>query len=281
MSLEKITVILVTFNSKHCIQELSPVLKNIPNLIIVDNASSDQTLALVENDIPQAIRLANPKNLGFGAANNQALKLVKTPYVFLLNPDCAISIEILESLYNWAEIYSDAAILVPQLLKSNGEKDISYRWPRSYWDSKGIAAEGPCCVGFASGAALFLNLKNSKNLYFDESYFLYFEDDDICQRVFEEKTQIIVIPEIQLIHQLGGSVRYKKPLIAHYYGGFYMAQSNIIYFAKYHGSQAAHTLRLKFFISSLLKIIISLVTLRINKMMRYVGRLFASCATKI
>jgi GT2 family glycosyltransferase len=192
MSLSQITVIVVTFNSKHCIQELSPVLKNIPHLIIVDNASDDQTLALVESDIPQAIRVENLKNLGFGAANNQALKLVKTPYAFLLNPDCSISIEILESLYHWAEIYSDAAIIAPQLLKSNGEKDVSYRWPRSYWNSKGLAAEGPCCVGFTSGAALFLNLKNSKNLYFDESYFLYFEDDDICQRVFEEKSQNIL-----------------------------------------------------------------------------------------
>jgi GT2 family glycosyltransferase len=276
MSLSQITVIVVTFNSKHCIQELSPVLKNIPHLIIVDNASADQTLALVESDIPQAIRIANPKNMGFGAANNQALKIVKTPYAFLLNPDCNISIEILESLYHWAEIYSDAAIIAPQLLKSNGEKDVSYRWPRSYWNSKGLAAEGPCCVGFTSGAALFLNLKNSKNLYFDESYFLYFEDDDICQRVFEEKSQIIVIPEIQLIHQLGGSVRYNKPLIAHYFGGFYMAQSNIIYVAKYQGLISARILRLKFFISSLFKISISLFTLRIKKMMRYFGRLIAS-----
>jgi N-acetylglucosaminyl-diphospho-decaprenol L-rhamnosyltransferase len=277
MSLSQITVIVVTFNSKHCIQELSSVLKNIPHLIIVDNASDDQTLALVESDIPQAIRVANLKNLGFGAANNQALKLVKTPYAFLLNPDCSISIEILESLYHWAEIYSDAAIIAPQLLKSNGEKDVSYRWPRSYWNSKGLAAEGPCCVGFTSGAALFLNLKNSKNLYFDESFFLYFEDDDICQRVFEEKSQIIVIPEIQLIHQLGGSVRYNKPLIAHYYEGFYMAQSNIIYVAKYQGLISARILRLKFFISSLFKISVSLFTLRIKKMMRYIGRLFAAC----
>jgi GT2 family glycosyltransferase len=276
MSLSQITVIVVTFNSKHCIQELSPVLKKIPNLIIVDNASDDQTLALVERDIPQAIRVANPKNLGFGTANNQALKLVKTPYAFLLNPDCSISIEILESLYHWAEIYSDAAIIAPQLLKSNGEKDVSYRWPRSYWNSKGLAAEGPCCVGFTSGAALFLNLKNSKNLYFDESYFLDFEDDDICQRVFKEKSQIIVIPEIQLIHQLGGSVKYNKPLIAHFYGGFYMAQSNIIYEAKYQCLTAARKLRLKFFISSLLKISISLVTFRFKKMMRYLGRLMAS-----
>jgi GT2 family glycosyltransferase len=276
MSLSQITVIVVTFNSKHCIQELSPFLKNIPHLIIVDNASDDQTLALVESDIPQAIRVANPKNLGFGAANNQALKLVKTPYAFLLNPDCSISIEILESLYHWAEIYSDAAIIAPQLLKSNGEKDVSYRWPRSYWNSKGLAAEGPCCVGFTSGAALFLNLKNSKNLYFDESYFLYFEDDDLCQRVFEERSQIIVIPEIQLIHQLGGSVRYKKPLIAHFFGGFYMAQSNIIYVAKYQDLTTARMLGLKFFISSLFKISISLVTFRFKKMMRYLGRLMAS-----
>ena len=277
MSLSQITVIVVTFNSKHCIQELSPVLKKIPNLIIVDNASDDQTLALVESDIPQAIRVANAKNLGFGAANNQALKLVKTPYAFLLNPDCSISIEILESFYHWSEIYSDAAIIAPQLLKSNGEKDVSYRWPRSYWNSKGLAAEGPCCVGFTSGAALFLNLKNSKNLYFDELYFLYFEDDDICQRVFEEKSQIIVIPELQLIHQLGGSVRYNKPLIAHYYGGFYMAQSNIIYVAKYQGLTTARKLRLKFFISSIFKISISLTTFRFKKMMRYIGRLFAAC----
>jgi GT2 family glycosyltransferase len=276
MPLSDLTVVMVTFNSEHCMEELAPVLKRLPNLVIVDNASNDKTVKFIEQKIPNAKIIANGKNIGFGAANNQAIRDATTPYLFLLNPDCEITIEILQEFIKQAEIFPDAAILAPQLIRSNGEKDVSYRLPRSYWASQGGAADGPCCVGFASGAALFLNLKNSKNLFFDESYFLYYEDDDLCQRIFEEKTQVILIPEIRLTHRLGGSVRYKKPFIAHYYGGFYLTQSHILYSYKYAGKDKAKKLQRKYMYASLLKAVVFALILNPKKSMRFLGRAAAA-----
>jgi N-acetylglucosaminyl-diphospho-decaprenol L-rhamnosyltransferase len=281
MGLCDLTVVLVVFNSKHCIQALVPFLKELPNLIIVDNASSDLSVEFIRQKVPNAKLIINGVNLGFGAANNQAICVAQTPYVFLLNPDCEIAVETLFSFIKYAKIFPNAAILAPQLLRSDGKKDLSYRWPKSYWGSRGVAADGPACVGFASGAALFLNLKNSKNLFFDESYFLYYEDDDLCQRVFEEKTQIIVIPEIKITHRLGGSVRYKKPFVANYYGGYYLTESHLKYVCKYIGKGEVRRLRIKYILISVVQIIFFVITLNFSKAVRFFGRLSAAAKTII
>lgn len=281
MNLSDLTVVLVVFNSKHCIQELAPFLNVLPNLIIVDNASSDLSVEFIQQKVTNAKLIVNVRNLGFGAANNQAISIVQTPYVFLLNPDCEITIEIIFLFIKYANIFPNAAILAPQLLRSDGKKDLSYRWPRSYWGSNGGAAEGPACVGFVSGAALFFNLNNSKNLFFDESYFLYYEDDDLCQRVFEEKAQIIVIPEIIITHRLGGSVRYKRPLVAHYYGGYYLTESHLKYIFKYIGGLEMRRVRGRYILQSLLMIIFSVLTLNFNKTARFFGRFSAAVRNKI
>ena len=275
MALSGLTVILVIFNSAHCLRANAPFLRQLPNLILVDNASSDDSIDFARKEIRNAKLILNQKNLGFGAANNQAIRAAKTPYLFLLNPDCVISLEMLEKLLGYVHLYPDAAILAPQLLKKNGDMDISYRWPRSYWQSNGNASEAACCVGFVSGAAMLFNLKNSNQLAFDEAYFLYYEDDDLCQRIFEEQSQIILIPDVKVIHQLGGSVRYKKPLIQHFYGGYHMTKSEIIYISRYVGVEFAENKKIRIATSSCIKLLISFVFLNPGKFLRYLGRLYA------
>ncbi len=275
MALSDLTVILVIFNSAHCLRANASFLRQLPNLILVDNASSDDSMDFAKKEIKNANLISNSKNLGFGAANNQAIRVAKTPYLFLLNPDCEISLEMLERLLGYVHLYPDAAILAPQLFKKNGDIDVSYRWPRSYWQSNGNASEAACCVGFVSGAAMLLNLKNSSQLAFDESYFLYYEDDDLCQRIFEERSQIILIPDVKVIHELGGSVRYQKPLIQHFYGGYHMTKSEIIYASRYVGFKFAQNKKIRIATSSCIKLLLSFVLLNPGKFLRYLGRLCA------
>jgi N-acetylglucosaminyl-diphospho-decaprenol L-rhamnosyltransferase len=91
LGLDQVTVIIVTYDSAHCIAALSEALASLPHVTVVDNASQDGTPAEVARLMPHANVIVNPVNLGFGAANNLGLDAVRTPYALLLNPDCLIT----------------------------------------------------------------------------------------------------------------------------------------------------------------------------------------------
>lgn len=273
MPLTDVTVISVVFNSEHCLRANADFLKQLPKLILVDNASKDGSENYIKKEIKNATYIKNKKNLGFGAASNQAIKIATTPYLFLLNPDCTVSLVMLEKLLGYINSYPDAAILAPQLIKKNGEKDISYRWPRSYWKSIGAAADSACCVGFVSGAAMLFNVKNSKQLFFDESFFLYYEDDDLCQRIFEERAQIVLLPEVEIVHQLGGSVKRKVTIIQQFYSGYHMIQSELIYRFRYLGLDSMKRKKIQTVMISPAKLLLFAVFLNPRKFLRHLGRL--------
>ena len=200
------TIIVVTFNSAHCISKIR-FLREMPNVIFVDNGSGDETCALISTELPNAKILANRENKGFGAANNIALDQVKTRFALLMNPDCITTAEEIEKLLQAAETYPEAAIIAPHLIRKDDSIEVGYRWPHANWISRGPEAEGPCCVGFACGAALLLNMQVMREIgFFDETFFLYYEDEDLCQRVFNHKKQIIVIPDARVTHFSRGSV---------------------------------------------------------------------------
>ena len=86
-ALHRVTVVVVTHHSAHCVPALATHLAAFPHVVVVDNASDDKTPALVRKALPQAQVLKLKRNLGYGAANNRALDRVSTPYALLLNPD--------------------------------------------------------------------------------------------------------------------------------------------------------------------------------------------------
>ena len=190
-STDEFTVVIVTYNSAHCLPSLSRSLSKLKNIIFVDNASEDKTTESINSFFPQAKIISLEKNLGFGAANNKALALVQTPYALLLNPDCETKEDFFSKLITSANQFIDAAIIAPHLISRDGSTEINYRWPVTYWKSKGDKADGPCCVGFVCGAVMLIKLTEMKDIgFFDEEFFLYYEDDDLCQRVFKHKKQM-------------------------------------------------------------------------------------------
>jgi len=274
LTVDSVTAISVTHNSKHCIEALAKSVAGLSRIIIVDNGSSDGCPQKIADALPQVHLIQSERNLGFGAANNLALNLVQTPYALLLNPDCIVQPDEIQHLLTVATAYPDAAIIAPQLVRSGGLYEISYRWPTGTWRSTGPIASGACCVGFVSGAAMLLNMAVMRDIgFFDERFFLYYEDEDLCQRVFSAKRQIIIAPEARFTHLSRGSVRGTHPLRAEFFRGYHHAQSKLIFEQKHHSTASANKLRWRTLLLALLTLIPRLVLPQPKYLARLFGRI--------
>ncbi len=277
-SLHDLTVIVVTFNSAHCLPSLGESLREFPHVVFVDNHSDDETVSEVARHLPQANIICNEQNLGFGAANNLGLKSAKTPFCLLLNPDCQIDRQSALKLLETANAFPDAALIAPQLLRSNLTPDINYRWVNTRWSSKGAGAQGICCVGFACGAAWLLNMNAMKDIgFFDESFFLYYEDDDLCHRIFDRQKSILIDPSVKLIHSSRGSVKGNNPLRSEYIRGFHHAQSKIRFAQKYQSHAKSRTLQMKVLIGAILSLPLRLIAFSPRHLSRLIGRIVGLC----
>ena len=244
--LHDVTIVIVTFNSAHCLPELGRLLDGCPHITVVDNGSDDGCAQMVKQYLPNAQVIALSQNLGFGAANNRALAQLQTPFALLLNPDCEITPPAIAQLLQTALEWPQAAMVAPQLLQANGAPEINYRWPQLLWHSSGPGpTDGPACVGFVCGAAMLLRMSAFDGQFFDERFFLYYEDDDLCTRLFQQRQAMIIDPQVKATHRSRGSVRGRSPLRSEYTRGFHHAQSKLIYANKYLNTPSAYLQRRK------------------------------------
>lgn len=268
-----VTVIVVTYNSAHCIARLAEGLRQHCSIIFVDNASADDTVIQIERLLPQAKVIVQKRNMGFGAANNAALACVDTPYALLLNPDCIITSDQIQQLHSCAQEYPDAAMIVPQLLNDKGIPSVSYSWVKHTWKSKGVGADGDCCVGFATGAVMFLLMNNTRDLgYFDEAFFLYYEDDDLCNKYFYAQRSIVLVPQVKIEHSSRGSVKTNNVVKQEFWRGLHHAQSKVLIAYKYQGLSTARKVRLKTLFSGVLMTALRVLTLNARLAGRMSGR---------
>jgi len=270
----KVTIIVVTFQSAHCLDSLSPLLSVCPHVVISDNCSEDGCPDVAQNLWPQAKVLKHEKNMGFGAANNRALKTVITPWAFLLNPDCELTIQALEELMMVTTAMDTPALIAPQIINVDGGFEINYRWPSDKWVSRGRGAEGPTCVGFVSGAAMLIDVEKLKPTnFFDEDFFLYYEDEDFCMKLFHAKLPMVVYPHIKVIHKSRGSVLGKKPLQFEFLRGYHHVQSKLTFYKKYKNTSYANKLKIKLLIQTFLLLPLRLVLFSPKMILRMWGRL--------
>ncbi len=273
-TLDDLTVVIVTYNSAHCVPALAAGLQGVANVIVVDNASDDNTVACIQARIPQARVLANAANLGFGAANNRALREVRTRLALLLNPDCLPDASFFKGMVQAANRFPQAAVVAPHLLRRHGEVELSYRWPATHWTSSGPGASGPCSVGFVCGAVMLLNLPVMQSVgFFDETFFLYYEDEDLCQRVFLARQDIVLVPEVTIAHLSRGSVKGRSPLRSEYLRGYHHAQSKLVFERKYFGEKAARRLRTRTLSLAVLTLLPRLLLPQPRYLARLVGRI--------
>jgi GT2 family glycosyltransferase len=242
--LQRVTVVLVTYHSAHCLDALHSLLAHCPHIVVSDNGSSDGTPEQVRARWPHATVLEHGRNLGFGTANNRAIAQAKTPFAFLLNPDCEVTPDGLRELVRAADALPEAAIVAPQLEGAPGRPDVNYRWPSTLWGSRGPGCDAPACVGFVVGAAMLFRLERFEGVgFFDEDFFLYYEDDDLCLRLFQAHRPIVVWPAVAAVHRARGSVKGKTPWKSEYLRGYHHAQSKLIYTTKHRSPAKARRQR--------------------------------------
>lgn len=220
----KLSIVIVNFNSGqfllNCLRSLEKVKKEIDfEIWVVDNASNDDSLENAQREFPQHSYIKNSENLGFGRANNLALKKIKTEFILLLNPDSQVPIGTLKFMINFMGRDPMIGIATCKVVKTDGSLDwASHRgWPtplaafKYYFlgdDSLYHLTNQPLNkiheVDAVSGA--FLLTRKSvldKVGLFDEDYWLYGEDLDLCFRVKEAGFKIMYVPEVKILHLKG------------------------------------------------------------------------------
>ena len=270
----RITVLVVTFNSAHCLPALGQGLQGLPWVTVIDNASADATLAQVAQHLPQARLLKQARNLGFGAANNLGWQAATTEFVLLLNPDCVCTPEAIAQLVRTADAHPGASTVAPQLLGRKHELDISYRWRVDGWASRGPGADGPCCVGFVSGAVMLIRRSALQQVQgFDEGFFLYYEDEDLCLRLIDQAGPIVVDPAAQVQHLSRGSVGGRQRFRAEYLRGLHHIQSKFRFRRKHLGRRPSAAQRLGYGLGAVAETLLRLLLLDPRRAARSAGRL--------
>jgi len=202
ISRQTLSVVIVSFKSDHvihdCIQSISDQIK----IIIVDNSNDENFKKSIEKKYNNVECVLSSVNLGMGSGNNLGLKNVKTDYAMILNPDVVLDNETIQEIITGSKVINSFAVLAPL------SDDISY--PNYKLDKNNLSNRNnniPFKVKSVDGFAMVLNLKkinqieNFKNYnYFDENFFMYLENDDLCKRLIDHNENIYIVPKSKIKH---------------------------------------------------------------------------------
>lgn len=230
------SIIIVTYNSRSSISECLAPLVEMPGMeiVVVDNDSKDGTTTIVSEKFPSANLITLQDNLGFGRACNIGVMASSGSVVFLLNPDAIATPETVHTLMRLLERQPRAGIVGGRLvdpsglpLQSMGDRPTLVRLVLEKpieWVSKRVNPSGvwPKVVGkyvaklrlpheaqpvaWVSGAALCCRRQVWKDIGgFDENFFLYYEDVDLCLRAVQSGWEVWHAPTAVVSHQSGAS----------------------------------------------------------------------------
>jgi GT2 family glycosyltransferase len=257
-----VSVVVVNWNGRHLLAEcLASVERGARTLttevILVDNGSKDGSVEYVRDQWPEVILVENASNRGFGAANNQAFRKAAGKALLLLNTDARLRPGTLNALVNFLDTHPDAGGVTPALIDEAGKAQNAFDnfptlasellnknllralFPDRY-PSKRMEITGPLEVESAIGACFLLRREAlAKAGPFDEGFFLFLEETDLCLRIRAAGFGIHFLPTVTAMH-LGGGSKAHAPAEAwiEYYRSLYR------YFHKHAPPWAYTTLRL-------------------------------------
>jgi len=249
----KTTIIIVTFKSQKVIYKcLSSINNNYP-VIVIENSDNKNLKKQIENKFTNVKCILTGENLGFGKANNIGLRLAKTKYVFLLNPDTVLHKDALEVLTNYAERIKNFALLAPIITNSH---ELNYGF---FNKKKKIKSSDVFEVDYIKGFAMFFNKnKFSHKDFFDENIFLYLEEIDLCKRLNFLNEKIYLISKAKIKHLGGKSHGEKFNLEMEISRNWHWMWSNFYYNKKHFGILKAYSVTIILFIKSMLKMMLFL-----------------------
>lgn len=256
-----VTIILVNYNTGHLLEPtLSALEASRGNLqfqvIIVDNASSDGTVEILQSKYKSVELIENQINVGFGRANNQALPYARGRYLLLLNTDAFVQPDTLQKTVDFMDATPACGVLGVKLVGRDGSLQPSCRYFPTPWNdfvsAIGLArlfprtqlvddpAWDPTLIqecDWVPGCYYLMRRELLERVgLFDPRYFLYYEEVDHCRAVRQAGWKIMYYPSTQVIHLGGESAKTEGPLTE---SGrqipSYQIESQLLYFRKHHG----------------------------------------------
>lgn len=220
-------LIVHTYELKMLRQTLRGLRRAAPQLnyevITIDNNPSEGLFEMLQEEFPEVRYIRNDRNLGFGGAMNVGIRASEAEYVLIFNPDLIIQPGALEELKRFMDEHRDVGIVGPRLLNPDGSLQHScYRLPtfflpayrrtplgktpfgRKTVDHYLMIGEDHSCtmdVDALIGACLFTRRSALDRVgLFDERFFLYYEDNDLCRRFWENGYRVVYHPDAEMVH---------------------------------------------------------------------------------
>jgi len=258
-----VSVVIVNWNTQALLAECITALEREAGAIahdiwVVDNGSSDGSVAMLRRDFPRVHLIESKVNLGFAGANNLAMQRSAGRFLLLLNTDALMKPASLRALLDVAESSPRAGIVGAHLLNPDGTFQASFTNFPTLWQEFWILStlgrrlrgrwypshgpeneRGPQCVDYVEGACLLVRRDAFAQVGgLDEGYFMYAEEVDWCQRMCNHGWEVWYQPAAHVVH-IGGasSANRKSSREADLY------RSRVRYFRTYHGRMQANLLK--------------------------------------
>ena len=244
MSIKDITIVITSFKSEKKIRRCLNSIDDECSVINVENSNNSEHKRNIESEYKNVKCILSGSNLGYGKGNNIGLNEVKTKYALILNPDAELFPKTLEQFLKVAEEKEDFAIIGPGIVE----------------DKRNLIDGNTKQVKSVKGFAMFLNLAEFKNIgYFDENFFFFLEEIDLCMRVIKKNKKIYYCPDIPVFHEGGhshdSSFNYEMELSRNWHWMW----STFYYNKKYRGFIFSLLLVSPKLISSILKFLLFLL----------------------
>lgn len=273
-----VSVIIVSWNAKehlqNCLRSLNdPGCKYTQEVIVVDNASTDGTVDLVEEQFPEVKLIKNSGNLGFARANNIGIRASSSRYVCLINSDVIVLENCIEKLIDFLDQHPNIGLAGPRILNPDRTLQpncrhfptiwnnlcqtlgLNYLFPKSaffsepfmkYWAHDEIRK-----VDVITGSFWIVRREALEKVgLLDEDFFIYGEDIDWCKRFHNAGWDVVFYPESKAIH-FGAASAANAPT------RFYieMQKSDLHYWEKYHGRIGQCSYAIIIFIRHLVRLV--------------------------
>jgi N-acetylglucosaminyl-diphospho-decaprenol L-rhamnosyltransferase len=216
MEHNNVSCLIVTYNSEEVISNLlTDLFRIIPDgpVIVIDNASSDQTVCIIHNQFPGVQVIQNVRNVGYGRAVNQGVEMCHTPYIFVLNPDISIpDSQTVTELVDFLEASPLAGATGP-LQYTVDQNGMGLNFICSYWSWRSFTsyiyyrsqqqwpAKEPIKVPFLNAGCIMIRrsvfIKVGK---LNPKYFLYGEDPDLGLKLVRHGYESWLLPNVSVVH---------------------------------------------------------------------------------
>ena len=191
MTENSITIVITSFRSEkkiiNCLNSISSKYK----VIVIENSNNFSIKTKLEDQYENVTCILAGENLGYAKANNLGLSKVKTNYALILNPDTIINENTIEKFFDVTKKIDDFAIIAPAAQDEKNDDNNCKRFVE---------------VESVKGFAMFLKLSEFNDIgFFDDNFFIYLEEIDLCRRLRKKNKKIFLDPAIKIYHQGGSS----------------------------------------------------------------------------